>query len=171
MQYYETMQDEGRYNQIWLPIAPPRVDKQLGWVVRNPRFRSNLTIQPIKKSNGGSHLSARHQKFRFNLIWAFSEWLEHEILKIWDFWKMSGSHFSKTRKKKCFENAPFCPVLLKKTQKMVFWKCPHLSGSNFSKTHKKWCLKKISFVRIQIPTFSLPWNYFTYMGRWISKSL
>ena len=32
------------------PIARPRVDKQLGWVVRNPRFRSNLNIQPINKN-------------------------------------------------------------------------------------------------------------------------
>ena len=49
-----------------IPIAPPRwiTVKQLGRV----HFRPNLNIQPIKKLNGGSHLSARHQKSRFNLI-------------------------------------------------------------------------------------------------------
>ena len=26
----------------------------------------------------------------FNLIWEFSEWLEHDFLEIWDFGKMSG---------------------------------------------------------------------------------
>ena len=29
----------------------------------------------------------------------FFEWLEHEILEVWDFGKMSRSHFPKTRKK------------------------------------------------------------------------
>ena len=28
--------------------CPTKVDKQLGWVVRDPRFRPNLNIQPIK---------------------------------------------------------------------------------------------------------------------------
>ena len=96
-----------RPTSLVLSIAPPRVDKQLGWVVRDPRFRPNLNIQPIKKINGGPHLSARHQKSRFNLIWAFSEWLEHEILEISDFGKMSGSHVSKTSKKRVLKN----PVL------------------------------------------------------------
>ena len=62
-----------------------------------------------KKINGGPHLSARHQESRFNLIWAFFEWLEHEILEIWDFGKMSGSHFSKTNKTNVFEKIQFCP--------------------------------------------------------------
>ena len=29
--------------------CPTKVDKQLGWVVRDPGFRPNLNIQPIKK--------------------------------------------------------------------------------------------------------------------------
>ena len=59
----------------------------------------------------------------FNLIWAFFEWLENEILKIWDFWKMSGSHFSKTHKKCVLKMPPICPVLFfKNPQTMVFEK-------------------------------------------------
>ena len=53
------------------PIAPPWVDKQLGWVGAEPGRgpnRPNLNIQPIKKINGGPHLSAQHQESRFNLI-------------------------------------------------------------------------------------------------------
>ena len=40
-------------------------------------------------------LSARHQESRFNLIRAFFEWLEHEILEISDFGKCPGPIFQK----------------------------------------------------------------------------
>ena len=50
---------------------------------------------------------------------------------------MSGSHFSKTRKK------------------MVFWKCPPLSGSIFSKTRKKMVFEKIQIFE-QLPGSKIP---------------
>ena len=37
------------------------------------------------------------------------EWLEHEILEIRDFGKMSGSHLSKTAKRIVFEQNPVLP--------------------------------------------------------------
>ena len=53
-------------------------------------------------------LSARHQESRFNLIWAFFEWLEHDILEIWDFGKISRSHLSNFRKQWILK-VPLCP--------------------------------------------------------------
>ena len=91
--------------------CPTKVDKQLGWVVRNPRFRPNLNIQPIKKINGISPQPPNIDWKPFNLIWAFSEWLEHDILEIWDFGKMSGSHFPKKRKKTwCLKKSSFARI-------------------------------------------------------------
>ena len=43
-------------------------------------------------------------------VWALSEWLEHEILEIWDFGKLPGSHFSKTRKKWCLRKSGFARI-------------------------------------------------------------
>ena len=71
-------------------------------------FRPNLNIQPINKINGGPWRPANHDWKPFNLIWAHSKWMEHDFLEIWDFRKMSGSHFSNSRKTIGFENAhPF----------------------------------------------------------------
>ena len=108
-----------------------------GWV-RTPRakggpFRPNLNIQPIKKINGGPPQPPNHDWKRFNWIWAFVEWLEHEILR---FWKNA--------------RVPF----FKNPQKHGVWKNPDLGATP----------------KIQISTFSHPWNYLTYMERWISKS-
>ena len=54
----------GRRTKNTNTYCPTKVDKQLGRV----HFRPNLNIQPIKKINGGPHLSARHEKSRLNLI-------------------------------------------------------------------------------------------------------
>ena len=62
-----------------------------------------------KKSNGGSHLSTRHKKSRFNLICAFLNGWNMKFRKF-QFLKMTGSHVSKTRKKKCLKKSRFvCP--------------------------------------------------------------
>ena len=82
-----------------LPIAPPRVDKQLGWVVRNPRFRPNLNIQPIKRIYCGTPQPPNIDWKPFNLIWYFSDWLEHYFLEIWDFGKNARVPFFKKKKK------------------------------------------------------------------------
>ena len=65
------------------------------WWVWNPRFRPNLTIQPVEKINGISPQPPNHDWKPFNLIWTFFEWLKNDMLTTWDFWKMSGSHFLK----------------------------------------------------------------------------
>ena len=103
--------------------GPTQVDKQFGWVVRNPRFRSNLNIQPIKKINGISPQPQNIDWKPFYLIWACFEWLEHEILRISDFWKNVRVPFFKNPQKKCFENAPRCPApMFQKPSKHVFEK-------------------------------------------------
>ena len=90
-----------------------------------------------KKSNGGSHLSARHQKFRFNLIWTFFEWLEHEILK-------NSSFLKKYR-------VPF----FKNPHKNVFWKCPPFARFYFFKNHQKKEFEKIQIFE-QLPKSKSP---------------
>ena len=108
------------------PIAPPRWINSSGGSIFP--FLDFWPIRPIKKINGASPQPPNTHWKPFNLIWAFFEWLEDEILKISDFWKKADPHFSKSRKKWCFENAP------------------HLYGSNFSKTRKKRGLKKSRFL-------------------------
>ena len=56
----------------------------MGWS-KKCQFWPDLAIQPIKKSIGVSHLSARHHWKPFNLIWAHPEWTDLEILEISDF--------------------------------------------------------------------------------------
>ena len=56
----------------------------MGWS-NKCQFWPDLAIQPIKKTIGVSHLSARHHWKPFNLIWAQSEWTDLEILEISDF--------------------------------------------------------------------------------------
>ena len=104
-----------------------------GCGAREGPFRLNLNIQPIKRINGGPPQPPNHDWKPFNLVWTFFEWLEDDILKIWDFGKVPGSHFSKTRKKMCFEIAPLCPVLIlqENANKTCVWKNPVLSGSKF----------------------------------------
>ena len=99
--------------------CPTKVDKQLG----GP-FLDFWPIRPIKKINGASPQPPNTHWKPFNLIWAFFEWLEDEILEISDFWKMSGSHFSKNRKKNCvLKMPPFVRFyFFKNPQKIVFEK-------------------------------------------------
>ena len=74
------------------------------------QFRPNLNIQPIRKINGISPQLPNHDWKPFNLIWAFFEWLEHEILEIWDFGKCTGPSVQKPAKKLGFENSPFARI-------------------------------------------------------------
>ena len=43
-------------------------------------------------------MPARCDSAPFDLIWAHSEWMEHDILEIWDFGKMPGSHCPNPRR-------------------------------------------------------------------------
>ena len=129
---WETDLNSKNIAAIACTYCPTKVDKQLG----GP-FLDFWPIRPIKKINGASPQPPNTHWKPFNLIWAFFEWLEDEILEISDFWKMSGSHFSKTRKKWVFENAP------------------HLSGSIFSKTRKKMVFEKIQIFD-QLPGSKIP---------------
>ena len=68
-------------------------------------FWPNLNIQPIQKSNGVPHLSTWHVSRPFNVIWAHSAWMYHDISEISDFGKMSGPHFPKSCNKCVLENS------------------------------------------------------------------
>ena len=88
-------------------------DKQLGWVGAEPRrvhFGRISISSPYKKLNGVPPQPPNHDWKPFNLIWAFSEWLEHDILEILDFQKMPGSIFSKTRTKWCSKKSSFVRI-------------------------------------------------------------
>ena len=82
--------------------------------------------QAHKKSNGVPQRSARHDSTSFNLIWAHSEWMEHEIFEIWDIGKMSRSHSQiSTRnylKMPALVRIPFFKVL----QNIWVWNIPDL---------------------------------------------
>ena len=87
----------------------PTLQQEFYWCTcAGGQFRPNLNIQPIKK-NGISPQPPNIDWKPFNLTWTFFEWLEHEILKNWDFGKMPRSHFSNSRKQKWFWKCPLCP--------------------------------------------------------------
>ena len=57
------------------------------------------------KSNAVPRRPANHDWAPFHLIWAQSECMEQEFLEIWYFGKMSGTHFSNSRKKNSFKKS------------------------------------------------------------------
>ena len=101
-------QDISNWNtlQVTDTYCPTQVDKQLG---RGP-FLDFWPIRPIKKINGASPQPPNTHWKPFNLIWAFSEWLEHEILEISDFWKMSVPIFQKPAKQWCLKKSRFARI-------------------------------------------------------------
>ena len=67
----------------------------MGWS-KKCQFWPDLAIQPIQKSIGVSHLSARHHWKPFNLIWAHPEWTDLEIWEISDFWDFQVPRYLKS---------------------------------------------------------------------------
>ena len=94
----------------------------MGWP-KNIKFGRISPSSPSKNQLAYRifRLSTIGSRLTYPVIWAQSEWTEHDFLEIWDLGNVSGSHFSKSRKTKLsFENA--CPWCFKFPHKIGFWK-------------------------------------------------